>query len=249
MSNSRMTSKRILVTGSTAGLGKILAQTFAEQGAYVGINGRNRERVLQVVQEHENFFDAYADLTVPQEVMELAQFLKVEHGHLDGLILNAGGGKPDFAIPVPSEWKRVLDLNLFSAVNSIEYLAPLLKNGFARVIFIGSIAGSPNVDAPSPYSVAKQALGAFARETAISLSPRNIPVYFLKLGNLIFGGSTWEAKLEADRLGTERYIEERVPLKRFGTPSDVSEWCEFLLCCDSSFATGAMITIDGGQTL
>ena len=97
------------------------------------------------------------------------------------------------------EWQRVLNLNLFSAINFVEIMKEIIPDQTGKIIFIGSIAENSSVDAPLPYGVAKAALNVYSKKIAKELAARGIRVNSLILGNILFEGSSWQKRIEKER--------------------------------------------------
>jgi 3-oxoacyl-[acyl-carrier protein] reductase len=243
------TSRTALVTGSTKGIGLDIAKRLASSFSHLGINGRNLQDIEAVVKSSNKFFPAVANANNLEEVLSLRDLIKSEFGNLDLLVCNIGGG---VALKTPAdaeEWQRVLNLNLYSAINFVEIMKDIIPDQTGKIIFIGSIAENSSVDAPLPYSVAKAALNLYSKKIAKEFAARGIRVNSLILGNILFEGSSWQKRIEKEPQETLSYIHTNVPLNIFGTTSEIAAWCEFLSSDEIRFTTGATIYIDGGQTL
>ena len=102
--------------------------------------------------------------------------------------------------------------------------------------------------APLTYSAAKSALRSYSKNLAVLVAKNNIRVNYVAPGNILFEGSNWDKKLKENRKQIERYINNEVPMKRFGTPEEIANISVFLSSERASFITGACVTVDGGQT-
>jgi len=240
----------VVVTGSTRGLGLHLARLFADEGAFVGINGRDSQTVRKVCSGHKRFFPFTCDL-LKMESLDLAKSdLLQRHGHIDYLICNAGGGRRVEGVDETSAMGHYLSLNFISSYNSVVALKTLMKREDGKpssICVISSIASVTSTSAPIGYAIAKSALNEMVVRLGRDLAKNNCRINALALGNLIYPGSTWESKLRENRDRVQALIENDVPLRRFGTIDDVFNWCWFLGSNGSGFATGAVFIVDGGQ--
>jgi NAD(P)-dependent dehydrogenase (short-subunit alcohol dehydrogenase family) len=144
---------------------------------------------------------------------------------------------------------RMLNINLLSCTNVVERATPALKLSKGKIVCISSICGSEVVQgAPVTYSVAKAALNAFVKCSANFLGKHGIQINAVAPGNILFQGSVWERKLIENPSAVQRLIEDEVDLQRLGERCDVSSIVGFLLSSNSSFITGSIIKVDGGQT-
>jgi 3-oxoacyl-[acyl-carrier protein] reductase len=244
------TDKRLaLVTGSSHGIGLEIASELTGSFDLVGINGRNLKTVDKIVKTNANFFSAVGDASVVSELERIKASVNEMSDGIDLLVCNLGGGKPNLNLSKDEEWNRVMNLNLHSAVRTIGVLGEIVKPAIGKIIFISSIASFPRLHAPIPYMTSKAALNSFSQSVALSMAPRGVCVNTLMLGNIMFPGSTWEEKLSNDSKSTMEYVERFVPLKKFGKAPEIAKWCHFLSSSDITFTTGAIICIDGGQSI
>ena len=114
-----------------------------------------------------------------------------------------------------------------------------------NIIFISSIAGCESIQAPLGYSAAKAALLSASKTLSNLLASKNIRVNSISPGNILFEGGSWDENLKNFSSHTMKYIQENVPLNRFGRVEEIAQAIEFII--DNEFFTGQNLIIDGGQ--
>ncbi|MFP5223882.1 MAG: SDR family NAD(P)-dependent oxidoreductase [Acidobacteriota bacterium] len=255
---------RVLVTGSSRGIGLAVAEAFAAEGAVVALNGRDqaaleaaRARIeARFPQSRPRIFPA--DLSRQDQAEALADAVAASLGGLEHVVLNAGSGR---SMPIleedQDEWQRMLSMNLFTATNAARALLPLLETGRdasvlanvgRSVCFMSSICGLEGLGCPSAYAAAKSALNMYAKSISGPLARRGIRVNTVCPGNVLFAGSAWEEKLARDPDGVMARIRRDVPLGRFARPEEIADVVVFLASARAGFVSGAAWTVDGGQT-
>ena len=165
------------------------------------------------------------------------------------MVCNIGNGSPRFNKSNYNKWISYFNDNFFSAVNIIEQSKKYLARTKGSIVCISSICGLETIkNAPVEYSVAKSALNSYVKLISTSLGSSNIKINAIAPGNIFFKGSVCEKKMISNNRKTMNYIKENVALKKLGNPDDVSELCLYLCSNKSNFITGAVFTVDGGQT-
>lgn len=254
--NLALRTKRVLVTGSSRGIGLAIARAFLGEGAGVLLTARTKN-ALDTAREslkkefpQQEILSAVCDFTSRARVHALSERVRKEWMGLDVLVCNVGSGKslPD-AVPPAPHFDRVFALNFGSAVNATRAFYALLKKNKGNILFVSSIAGIEAFGAPVDYSTAKTALLAFAKNIARKSAADGIRVNAVAPGNIFFEGSTWDEKMKADPGDVERLIHATVPMRKFGTLGDVADAALFLCSDRAAFITGACLIVDGGQTV
>ena len=249
-------NKRILITGSSQGIGLSIAKGFLSEGATVILTSKDIKELEHVkVRLSKDFNPANivifaCDFTRVKAIEQLKDSIIASLGGLDIVIANVGSGKslPD-PIPHQEHFSEIFDLNFTTAVNSARAFYPLVKDAKGSIIFIASIAGIEAFGAPTDYSVAKSAVIAFSKNLARKVAKEGVRVNCIAPGNVFFPGGTWDATIQQNPDRIAQLIENTVPMNRFGSPEEIADACLFLASERASFITGALLCVDGGQTV
>jgi NAD(P)-dependent dehydrogenase (short-subunit alcohol dehydrogenase family) len=239
--------KRVVITGASRGLGKLLAHAFSIAGASVCLVART-ERDLKAVAEllpgpslvlsgdvtNEDFNEAIADATV------------AEWGGLDVWICNAGIS-PVVAGPRDTEigiWRQVLEVNLTGAFLGARAAARVMSAG-GRLIFTGSVLGERPREGLCAYSASKAGLTGLAKGLALDLAPAGITVNVVAPG--WFDSPLADGWKSSARLAMT--ITGHTALQRWGASTDLAGAYQFLVSDAAAFITGTVLTVDGGYLL
>ena len=247
--------KRILVTGGSSGIGYMIAEGFAANGASVVICARQADKCDKAADRISRLGDCRslpADLTLRDERLRLRQYIANNFDELDVLINNAGIARnTDFESFSEEYYDRVMDTNFKATFFLTQGLIPLLRSAAtqanpSRIINIGSNDG---LRVPKPeqngyaYGPSKAALHHLTRILALRYGPDNITV------NAIAPGP-FESEMLAPILERYRpFIEQTCPMRRIGKPCDMAGTAIFLASAAGSYVNGAVIAVDGGNTL
>lgn len=236
--------KHVIITGGTRGIGRAMVRAFADEGAEVHALARHLPSdPLSGVKYY------LCDVTNRDQVEETCRvILAGSGGRADVLICNAGkGGGSHDALPSEAEWEEQWKLNFEGSMHMVRFMESALKKSRGNILMISSIAGTDYIGAPTVYSTAKAALIAFSKNLSFRLAPE-VRVNTICPGNVLFEGGSWEKKLENNRDKIMQFIEERVPMKRFGKPEEIADVALFLASERASFITGSCFVADGGQS-
>lgn len=252
--NPDLENKVVLVTGSSRGIGRGIAEVLLEEGARVALNGRNHDALEKTRAElsaghADRVLAAAGDINNPDDLAAMQRVTLDNWGQMDGLVCNAAALKPGGASDTNSEdFAWFMEHNFLNTVRTVNHFLPLLAASHGSVVLIGSIAGLENVGAPAAYASAKAALAMYGTSMAGPLAARGMRINTIAPGNVLFSDGNWDRKQAADPEAVAAMLADKVPLGRFGTPQEIGAMAAFLLSDRAAFITGACIPVDGGQT-
>ena len=236
-----------LVSGSTRGIGKAIAEQLVLDGYIVVQNSRTSVQDGELVgQTHMR-----ADVTNPNQCKELIEKIIETYGQLNLLVCNVGSGKSLSSEVGPTElWNHFLNINLISTTYLVDSALKALIATKGNTVAISSICGvDPTINAPIGYITAKAGLEMFMKTMAVRYGKQGLRFNVVSPGNVLFEGSVWDQKLKADKEGVNSYIEQQVPLAKFITPQEIAITVSFLASSGAQSITGIVLPIDGGQSL
>ena len=238
--------KVALVTGATSGIGFAAAERLAKSGAHVVATGRSASRLRNARSMLGEQGEALCcDVAEPAKIVQLMNMVKLQHGRIDVLVINAGvSNAPALGELTPESYTRLMDVNCRGAVFTFVHALPLLAQG-ASVVFVGSVAGSRGQPGDPLYAGSKGFIRAFARTagTAPEILARGIRVNVVSPGPI-------ETPLTRDATANDDirvHVEGLIPMRRWGQAREVAEAILFLASSAASFTTAAEITVDGGM--
>jgi 3-oxoacyl-[acyl-carrier protein] reductase len=241
-----LSGRTALVTGSTRGIGRAIAQTLAEAGARVAVVGRDLERARQVATELPGEAQGFsADVGDPAAVTALVEEVEKAFGQLDILVNNAGLTRDNILFRIKDDdWDQVLDANLRGAFIAIRSAARgMMKRRWGRIINIASIVGITGNKGQANYAASKAGLIGLTKSVAKELGSRNILV------NAIAPGFIETDMTAAMTPEARTALSGQIPLDRLGTPADIAAMVAFLASDHASYITGQVMVVDGGMVM
>lgn len=242
----RLDGQVAVVTGAGAGIGRAIAETFAQAGAAVCVSDFNLETAIAVTEGiKESGGQAVAiacDVTCEDDLRRVVAETVEKFGKLTILVSNAGGGGPrPFDMPM-EDFRRAYDLNVFSLFRLAQLAAPEMeKAGGGSILAITSMSAENKNKRMASYGSSKAATSHLVRNIAFDLGPKGIRV------NAIAPGATRTAALKSvlnDEI--ERKMLEHTPINRLGEPQDMANAALFLSSPAASWISGQILTVSGG---
>jgi 3-oxoacyl-[acyl-carrier protein] reductase len=234
-----------LVTGSTRGIGRAVAERLVEDGWIVGVNGRSADAVQRVVGELGPLARAIPfDVTDSRGVMESVSLLRRDAGRIHAVV-HAAGAMKDAPLGMLTDdvVKEQLEVNVAGALFVTQAASRVMVRGDGVIVLIGSVAGADGAAGQTLYAATKAAIGGIVRSAAKELGPRGIRVNSVVPGIInteLTAGLSDERKAE---------LAAAAPLRRNGEPADVADVVRFLISPDARFVTGEQLRVAGGLTL
>ena len=249
MPTARLAEQVALVTGASRGIGAVIAQRLAQDGAKVAVNYQaSEEAARQVVQGITGTGGEAAvmsgDVSKEEDADALVKSVLEQWGRIDILVNNAGITRDRLLLRMtPDDWDRVLEVNLRGAFLCTKYVMPhLIRRRQGRVVNISSVVGIGGNPGQANYAASKAGLIGFTKAVAREVASRNITVNALAPGFIDTGGMVDQMTEEA-----RKTVLGRIPMERFGSADDVAEAVLFLCGPGAGYITGQVITIDGGM--
>ena len=251
----KLGGKVAIVTGASRGIGKAIATSLASEGCNLLICARGEDVLKDTAEELRSKgvgVKAMAlDVTKPNAGNVLAMSAKEEFGRIDVLVGNVGGNRRKPLVETTDEdWDDILQLNLMSHIRCSREVVPVMKeNDGGSIVFISSIFGREAGGAGlSIYNTTKSALISMAKIMAIELASEGVRVNTVAPGSIRFPGGSWDRRVKSDPEGMKVFVEQNLPLGRFGKADEVADVVTFLASERASLITGACITVDGSQS-
>lgn len=249
----RLTGKTAIITGSTRGIGRGIAQYFAGEGANVVLSGRNEKEGADAVQEikekrGEALFIA-ADLSRQGENEKLYQAARGYFGIPDIIVANAGmlglGSLSDIS---PEDWHKTFEVNIHSLFYLLRVAIPEMKESDGgSIIVTGSLASQKGFPNHAAYCATKGAVESLVRQVAVDAAPA-VRINMIAPGAIdteLYRSSA-VAFPNPDTILDE--VPGTIPMGRTGTPLDVARAALFLASDESEWITGTVLTVDGGAS-
>jgi len=241
-----LTGKVALVTGSTRGIGRAIAETLAGCGARVAVVGRELSRAEAAAAEIGHGAQGFAcDVSDTAQVTALVAAVEAAFGTLDILVNNAGLTKDNVIVRLKDDdWDAVLDANLRGAFASIRAASRgMMKRRSGRIINISSVVGVIGNRGQANYAASKAGLIGLTKSVAKELASRNILCNAVAPG---FIATDMTAALGDDQ---RTALERQIPLERLGSPADIASAVAFLASDHAAYITGQVLVVDGGMVM
>ena len=246
-----LTGKAALITGASRGIGRAIAVAMADAGAEVALVARSQQGLAETARLAEEL--GHKALVIPadvtqQEAVEVAVAAAVERlGHVDILVNNAGGS--NFLVPFSDlrlpGWDKIMKLNLTSAVYACHAVGNHMRGrGSGSIINVASVAGVSSAPFLAPYGAAKAGLISLTKSLAVEWAQAGVRVNALCPG---WTATDLNRNMWEDTSASKATVAQ-VPMQRWGRAEEMAGPAVFLASDASSYMTGQVLLIDGGQT-
>ncbi|WP_297276802.1 3-oxoacyl-[acyl-carrier-protein] reductase [uncultured Brachyspira sp.] len=243
-------NKTAVITGSSRGIGKKIAETLANEGVNVVITATNLDTASKIAEEIKSSYNVETlglehDAKSSESCKDVIAKTIEKFGSIDILVNNAGITKDMLVIQMDDNaWNDVLSTNLSGAFyTSREAAKNMLRARKGKIINISSVIGKMGNAGQVNYAAAKAGLIGITKSMAKEFAPRNICV------NAIAPGFIQTDMTDALPEDTVKGIMSITPLKKLGTPEDVANLVLFLASDMSNYITGEVIAVDGGMSM
>lgn len=240
--------KTAIITGASRGIGKGIAQIFAQHGANVAFTYSSSAAAANELEKElsgtgvqvKGYKSNAADF---EQAQELVKNVLADFGSIDVLINNAGITKDNLLMRMSEEdFDQVIEVNLKSIFNMTKAVQrTMLKQRHGSIINMSSVVGVKGNAGQANYAASKAGMIGFSKSMALELGSRNIRTNVIAPG---FIETEMTAKLDEDTVAGWR---NAIPLKRGGSPEDIANACVFLASDLSAYITGQVLNVDGGM--
>ncbi|MBX2971122.1 MAG: SDR family oxidoreductase [Cyclobacteriaceae bacterium] len=244
-----MGKKIAIVTGGSSGIGFAIARKLACQNIHTIIIGRDEQRLNEAANLlGENGQAISFDITNLNSIPELVNRIIQEHGQVDILVNNAGINLKKSALEVTDqEFQQILLTNLTSVFALTREVAKsMVEKKSGSIINISSMAAQYGLPGVVAYAASKTAIEGMTRTLAVELSPHGVRVNCIAPGFIATKMSATALNSDPER---KQKVLSRTPMGRLGNPDDVANAAYFLASDDSTFITGTVVPVDGGNSI
>lgn len=246
-------TERVLITAAAAGIGRVIAETFARAGAIVHVCDVDEAAVAACAESSPSLRATRVDVGDPKAVDAWLDMAIADLGGVDILINNAGTKGPTAFVEDISllEWRACLSVGLDSQFMCARRVAPLMKaQGYGSIINMSSMAGMYGYGMRTPYASVKWAVIGLTKSLAIELGPHGVRCNCICPGSV--RGDRMDAVIQAESLrrGVSADVVEAEyvggqSIKRFVEPDEIADMCVFLSSAAAKMITGQAIGVDG----
>jgi 3-oxoacyl-[acyl-carrier protein] reductase len=253
-----LAGRAALVCGSSAGLGRAIADALAAEGCRVAINGRDEERLNHALallaQRYETEIAAFrADVSVPEQAVDLVEQVQQRFGSLDVLVCNAAGpAAASFEQIAPEQWQAALDLNLLSTMHLCRAALPAMRQRrWGRIVCLTSVAARQPIQGLILSTTARAGVLGFAKCLSDEVATEGITVNAVCPGYMRTDRITdlVEQRAAQTKRDTNQVLSGYVadiPAGRMGEPEELAAAVAFLASGRAGYITGVALQVDGG---
>ena len=241
--------KVALITGSTKGIGRAIAENLAVEGCHLGICARSQDEVNKAVQELSatgvNVVGATVDVADADSLASWVDACGAQLGGIDIFVPNVSAGGADAS---EDGWRANFEADMLSTWRGVQLVLPWLEKSSSGVIIaISSTAALEAFAGAVPYSAIKATLLNYTGNLAQDLAPKGIRVNSVSPGPVFIDGGAWDQIKQAMPEVYEGTV-AAIPMGRMGSGQEIADAVTFLASPRSSFTTGTNMVLDGGFT-
>ncbi len=239
-------SKTVIVTGGSRGIGKAIAQKFAEEGYNVLLNYHKSEfSAVETAKKYNNIDVFKADISSPKDVEAMINYAKEKYKKIDVLINNAGisstGLLQDLSL---EEWNHLFEVNVTGTfLVTREVLPHMIAQKGGKIINISSVWGLIGASTEVAYSATKAAIIGFTKALAKEVGPSNITVNSIAPGIVMTDMVSNLSVEEFDQIRNE------IPLGQIGSTEDIADAAFYLASDSANYITGQVLSPNGGWVM
>lgn len=239
-----LAGKKVLVTGSTRGIGRRIVETMLAEGAAVAIGARKAgevETALSELRALGTVVGGAVDVADEESYRAWISAMAEQLGGIDVFVQNAsaGGG---------GTWDQCYQSDMMSAVRGVEASMPYLEKSEAgAIVFLGTTAAVETFLAPLAYNALKAGLITYSKQLSQELMKQNIRVNVVSPGPIYFKDGAWDQIQKAAPEMYDAHLAQQ-PSGRFGRPEEIARAVTFLASPAASWITGVNLVVDGGYT-
>lgn len=241
-----LAGKVAIVAGASRGIGKATALVLAAEGARVAIAARDEVALRAAAAEiGGETLEAPCDLTLAEDAERLVALTAERFGRIDALVTSIHASPRGFE---DAALRESFDTLLLPAARLARLVVPHMQAaGGGSIVHLSSIYGKESGGQPG-YNAMKAALISHAKSMALAHARDGIRVNTVAPGSVSAPGGTWWRRQQEDPEGMARFVQQNIPMGRFGTAEEIANVVAFLCSQRASWVTGATIVVDGGQS-
>ncbi|MEM8497984.1 MAG: SDR family oxidoreductase [Pseudomonadota bacterium] len=245
----KLNGLRAIVTGSTAGIGRAIAQTLCEEGAQVAVCSRQQGNVDATIEQFSSLpgkaIGSAVDVNNQQDFQQWVDSVAAELGGIDIFVANVTGGAPPTGKTV---WENAVSADILGTVGGIDAALPRLKeSSHGAIVYISSMAGIIATPSLPAYGAAKAAMNHYMKTLAKTLVNEGVRVNTVSPGDIITEGNVWD-RIRINKPELFAQVLQRNPRGSLGTPEEIARVVSFIASPMASLVNGAHIVVDGCST-
>lgn len=248
----KLTNKTAIVTGAASGMGKAIAQLFANEGANVIVADLKQNEIDEVVnaiaKSGGNATGVICNVASEDDIKNMIDAAVKKYNTVDVLVNNAGVMDDFFPVDQVTNdlWNKVIGVNLNGPFYACRLALPImLKQGSGAIINISSVGGLYGSRAGAAYSASKHAIVGLTKNIGFMYAQKGIRCNAIAPGGV---NTNIGKNMVPNKFGYERCTSGGASMPRMGEADEIAKTALFLACSDSSFVNGAVVTADGGWT-